>query len=211
MVMPELDQILSVGSGLPLLIAAIADLRRRAVPVALTLLIAIGCLVFFLLKLPSSGALSQGTLIFVVCIGIVGLGATFVRWIGVTDCIVLGSLTLLGLGLGELGFLSPLHFACVGTVAAVFLWMLYRAAKSVGISGFPKNSWDFLALFCGRVSHEPHLKRFKAVRHNDRYLAHVEAFRTPDGDRLCRDPCPLVACMFVGYLSMVTVGGVTSN
>ena len=88
------------------------------------------------------------------------------------------------------------------------LWLGARAARSLRISGPPRNLWDAVALFAGRWEAEPAIRRKERRRRaklgRDAVASALDARRTPDGNHLVPDPCPLVTCLAAGWVLALT-------
>lgn len=202
--LPDLSELLGLLYGLLgalLLAGAWLDLRWRALPLILPLLIlAIAAAVWATSLRPVT---APGVLQGAAITAGLGLGATTARVMGISDGLVGGALLLVLLSLDSDRQIEAAVWGALGTTAGVLAWTIYRVVRSLIVSGAPRNLWDLLALMKGRPEREPWLPGYKIKRRETWLMDHIEAFRTPDDLKLGRDPCPLVSCLFLGYLGMV--------
>jgi hypothetical protein len=192
--------------GLLLLFAAVMDVRWRTLPWAMPLSALCLGAAFFVMRFwvvsepaaqPTAGVLGGAATIVVL-----GIVALVFGLIGLSDIVVVLTMVLLVLGLDASNQVLLAILAMSGTSIASLMWFLHRARTSMRISGPPKNMWDVMALFKGRIEIEPHLRRYPDRGRRGRRdggLTQLEANRTPDGSHLYRDPCPFTMCLFVGY------------
>lgn len=197
-------------AGVLLMGAAVMDVRWRSLPIALPFVILCLGAVFFIMRFWVLGEASvqppSTVLVGAAILSFLGVVAFAVGLVGLSDAVIGAALVLLVLGLDEQSQVLLAILVMSGTSMASLIWFLHRARKSIRISGAPRNLWDVAALFKGRIEKEPQLRRYpdrgrRGRRDGD--LSHIEAFRTPDGCHLYRDPCPFVACLFVGYLFLL--------
>ncbi|MEN8219492.1 MAG: hypothetical protein ABFS56_24690 [Pseudomonadota bacterium] len=185
-------------------IAGWHDFQSRSV--SLRLLLALNCLPILGFLWHFDWILDNNTwLVIYFCLFF--LVAALVKIVGAADVFVAIAISLLILCADSTLRYTLLMTFILWTGIATILWYFWRIIKSLKISGIPKNVWDVIALKMGRLEKEPELTKYL---HNElhgrdfnRFIDHVEVFRTPDGCHLYPDSCPLVTCFFVGYIRII--------